>query len=243
MEPESQQSVPRYRRILLKLSGEALAGGEGSGINPDIVSSIAEEIRDVYALGVEIAIVIGGGNFFRGAMGERLGISRVVGDHMGMLATVMNALAVQNELRKLDIQARVMTALEMMEVAEPYIIQKADSHLSNGWIVLASGGTGHPFFTTDTAAGLRAIELGADLLLKATKVDGVYSSDPVKDTNAERYKSISYMDVIKKQLKVMDLTAISLCMDNNLPIVVFNLFNKGSLKRILSGEEIGTYIS
>lgn len=243
MEPESQQSVPRYRRILLKLSGEALAGGEGSGINPEIVSSIAREIRDVHSLGVEIAVVIGGGNFFRGSMGERLGISRIVGDHMGMLATVMNALAVQNELEKLNVQARVMTALEMMEVAEPYIIQKAESHLKNGWVVLASGGTGHPFFTTDTAASLRAIELGADLLLKATKVDGVYSSDPVEDKNAERYKNISFMDVITKQLKVMDLTAISLCMDNNLPIIVFNLFNKGSLKRILSGEEIGTYIS
>jgi len=233
----------QYKRVLLKLSGEALAGDAKTGINPDILSQMAEEIKEVVALGVELAIVIGAGNIFRGSLGEELGIDRATGDHMGMLATVMNALAVQDALQKIDVPARVMTAIEMNEVAEPYVIQKAQSHLRKGKVVIAAGGTGHPFFTTDTASSLRAIELKADVMLKATRVDGVYTSDPEKDASAEKIDDISYMDVIKNQLRVLDLTSVSLCMDNDLPIIVFNLFNRGSLKRIILGEKIGTIIS
>jgi len=232
----------RYKRILLKLSGEALAGQDKTGINPDVIQQIATEIKEVSDLGVEVALVIGAGNIFRGAMAESLGINRSTGDFMGMLATVMNSMAVENTLEKMNKPTRVLTAIEMKHVAEPYTIQKALDHLKKGRIVIAAGGTGHPYFTTDTAASLRAVELSADVLLKATKVDGVYTGDPEKDPNAEKIVEIPYMEMIKRQLRVMDLTAISLCMDNNLPIIVFNLFERGALKRIVLGEAVGTKI-
>lgn len=234
---------PHYKRILLKLSGAALAGPDKTGINPEVIQQIASEIKEVSELGVEIAMVIGAGNIFRGAMAEALGINRSTGDFMGMLATVMNSMAVENTLEKMNITTRVLTAIEMRHVAEPYTIQKSLDHLRKGRIVIAAGGTGHPYFTTDTAASLRAVELEANVLLKATRVDGVYTGDPETDKDAEKISEISYIDVIKQQLRVMDLTAISLCMDNNLPIVVFNLFERGSLKRIVLGEKIGTKIS
>ena len=243
MAPGSSNPQTRYRRILLKLSGEALAGEDKTGINPAILASVAREIKDIHLQGVEVATVIGAGNLFRGSMAERLGIKRVTGDHMGMLATVMNSLALQNALEAIDVPARVMCSFSMKEIAEPYIIRKALDHLDHGRVVIISGGTGHPFFTTDTAASLRGVELDADVLLKATRVDGVYTSDPKKDTAAKRIDRISYIDVIKGQLGVMDFTAISLCMDNKLPIIVFNLFTQGSLKRIVAGESLGTLIS
>ncbi|MCL1864309.1 MAG: UMP kinase [Spirochaetes bacterium] len=233
---------PFYKRILLKLSGEALAGPDKTGINPKIIHQIASEVKEVSQLGVEVAMVIGAGNIFRGAMAESLGINRSTGDFMGMLATVMNSMAVENTLEKMNQPTRVLTAIEMKHVAEPYTIQKAEDHLKKKRIVIAAGGTGHPYFTTDTAASLRAVELGADLLLKATRVDGVYTGDPEKDKDAKKINEISFIDMITRRLKVMDLTAISLCMDNNLPIVVFNLFEKGSLKKIILGENIGTKI-
>ncbi len=235
-------NTPYYKRILLKLSGEALAGPDKTGINPEIIQHIASEIKEVADLGVEIALVIGAGNIFRGAMADSLGINRSTGDFMGMLATVMNSMAVENTLEKMNQPTRVLTAIEMKHVAEPYTIQKAEDHLKKGRIVIAAGGTGHPYFTTDTAASLRAVELGADVLLKATKVDGVYTGDPEKDKDAVKIKEITFIDMITRQLRVMDLTAISLCMDNNLPIVVFNLFEKGALKKIVLGEKIGTKI-
>ncbi len=235
--------APHYKRILLKLSGEALAGPDKTGINPAIIQQIASEVKEVADLGIEIAMVIGAGNIFRGAMAEELGINRSTGDFMGMLATVMNSMAVENTLEKMNQPTRVLTSIEMKHVAEPYTIQKANDHLKKGRIVIAAGGTGHPYFTTDTAASLRAVELGADILLKATRVDGVYTGDPEKDPEAKKITEISYIEMIQKQLRVMDLTAISLCMDNNLPIAVFNLFEKGSLKRIVMGEKLGTLIS
>ena len=238
----AENRAPRYKRILLKLSGEALAGPDKTGISPEIIQQIASEIVEVSDLGVEVALVIGAGNIFRGAMADSLGISRSTGDFMGMLATVMNSMAVENTLEKMNKPTRVLTAIEMKHVAEPYTIQKALEHLKKGRIVIAAGGTGHPYFTTDTAASLRAVELGADVLLKATRVDGVYTGDPEKDPSAEKIVEISYIEMIKRQLRVMDLTAISLCMDNNLPIIVFNLFDKGALKRIVFGEAIGTKI-
>ncbi len=236
-------NTPQYKRILIKLSGEALAGPDKTGINPEVIQQIASEIKEIADIGVEIALVIGAGNIFRGAMAEELGINRSTGDFMGMLATVMNSMAVQNTLEKMEQPTRVLTSIEMKHVAEPYTIQKAVDHLKKGRIVIAAGGTGHPYFTTDTAGSLRAVELGADVLLKATRVDGVYSGDPEKDENAVKIEEISYIEVIQRQLRVMDLTAISLCMDNHLPIVVFNLFEKGALKRIVLGEKIGTKIS
>jgi uridylate kinase len=233
----------RYRRILLKLSGEALAGEEKTGISSRILAGVAREIRDIHLMGIETAVVIGGGNLFRGSWGEDLGIKRVTGDYMGMLATVMNSLALQNALEDADVPARVMCPFSMKEIAEPYIIRKALDHLEHGRVVIASGGTGHPFFTTDTAAGLRAVELAADVLLKATRVDGVYTSDPERDASAQRIESISYLDMLKRQLRIMDVTAVSLCMDNRLPIIVFNLFSSGSLRKIAAGEPVGTLIS
>jgi uridylate kinase len=238
----TENEGPRYKRILLKLSGEALAGPDKTGINPEIINQIATEIKEVSDLGVEVALVIGAGNIFRGAMADSLGISRSTGDFMGMLATVMNSMAVENTLEKMNKSTRVLTAIEMKHVAEPYTIQKALDHLKKGRIVIAAGGTGHPYFTTDTAASLRAVELGADVLLKATRVDGVYTGDPEKDPDAKKILEIPYIEMIKQQLRVMDLTAISLCMDNNLPIIVFNLFEKGALKKIVLGENIGTKI-
>lgn len=240
---ESEVSDNKYKRILLKLSGEALAGGDRTSIDPGIVSRIAKEVKEIHSRGIQVVMVIGAGNIFRGTMGESLGINRAVGDHMGMLATVMNSLAVKDALDKLGVPTRVMSAIEMKEVAEPYIIPKAISHLNNGQVVIAAGGTGHPYFTTDTAASLRGVELQADILLKATRVDGVYTSDPEKDKDATKMETISFIDVIKNQLKVMDLTAISLCLENDLPIVVFDLFEEGALEKVVNGETVGTKIS
>lgn len=242
MEP-AREFQPRYRRILLKLSGEALAGESQSGFNPAFMRSIVSEIREVHRLGIEVAMVVGAGNIFRGSLAESLGIRRITGDHMGMLATVMNSLALQSSLEEAGVPARVLSAFEMKEIAEPYIIRKALDHLEHGRVVIAAGGTGHPFFTTDTAASLRAVEMGADVLLKATKVDGVYTGDPKREPDAKKHEEISYLEVLAGQLHVMDFTAVSLCMDNRLPIIVFNLFETGSLKRIVAGERVGTLIS
>jgi uridylate kinase len=232
----------KYKRIMIKLSGEALAGEGKLGYDTAIVRKLAEEIKAARALGIEVALVIGGGNFFRGAIGETLGMERATGDYMGMLATVMNALAMQDALEKTGVPTRVMSAIEMRSIAEPYIRRRAIRHLEKGRVVILSAGTGNPFFTTDTAASLRAIEIGAQILMKATKVDGVYDKDPVKHKDAVRIERIPYLDVIQKQLRVMDLTAISLCMDNKLPIVVFNLFADDSIVRVARGENIGTTI-
>jgi len=240
MESESQT---KYKRILLKLSGEALAGQQKVGINPEIVSHIAREVKSAYELGVDVALVIGGGNIFRGSMGTSIGIERATGDYMGMLGTIINALAVQSVLENMGIPTRVMTAIEMRQVAEPYIRRRALRHLEKRRIIIFAAGTGNPFFTTDTAAALRAIEIGADLFLKATKVDGVYDKDPAKFPEAHKINAASYMDVLQHQLGVMDYTAVSLCMENKLSLVVFNLFDEGSLVKILKGEDIGTRIS
>ena len=226
----------------MKLSGEALAGEEGYGIDSKVLDFIAEEIKEIYELGVEIAIVIGGGNIFRGIQGAAKGMERASADYMGMLATVLNALSLQYALEKLGVNTRVQTAIEMKELAEPYIRRRAIRHLEKGRIVIFAAGTGNPFFTTDTAAALRAMEIGAEVILKATKVDGVYTADPLLNPQAERFKELSYLDVLQKQLRVMDSTAVSLCMDNNLPIIVFNLREKGNMKRILLGEDIGTIV-
>ncbi|MDP2911251.1 MAG: UMP kinase [Candidatus Omnitrophota bacterium] len=233
---------PAYKRVVLKMSGEVLQGKQGYGIDPEVTSSIAEEIKDVKKLGIEIAIVIGGGNIYRGATAEGQGVDRTAADYMGMLATVINGLALQDSLEKAGVFTRVQTAIDMQELAEPYIRRKAIRHLEKGRVVIFVAGTGNPYFSTDTAASLRAIELGADAILKATKVDGVYSADPKKDKSAKKYKSLKYIQVLKKGLKVMDATAISLCMDNKLPIIVFNLTQKGNIKRVLLGEKIGTIV-
>jgi uridylate kinase len=243
MTAESDIELVKFRRILLKLSGEALAGDDRYGISPAVVRKIAGEIGDVFRLSVDVAIVVGGGNIFRGTTGKALGMDRSTGDYMGMLATVINALALQDALEKLDIPSRVMTALQMQAVAEPYVRRRAIRHLEKRRVVILSGGTGNPFFTTDTAASLRAIEIGADILMKATKVDGVYDMDPVEYPEAKKIDTIAYLDVIQRQLRVMDLTAISLCMDNVLPISVFDLFAENSIRKIVCGERIGTLIS
>jgi uridylate kinase len=232
----------RFRRILLKLSGEALKGERTYGIDSATVTGIANEILDVRELGIEIAVVIGAGNIYRGSSGEVECVEKTSGDYMGMLATVINGLALQGALEKVGIYTRVLTAIEMHQLAEPYIRRRAIRHLEKGRVVILAGGTGNPYFTTDTAAALRAIEIGADVILKATKVDGVYSSDPLKDKDATKYEELSYMDVLKKQLSVMDNTAISLCMDNHLPIIVFNFKQKGNIRRIVLGEKIGSIV-
>lgn len=219
-----------------------MMGDKGYGIDPQTVDFIAKEIKDAVEMGVEVAIVIGGGNIFRGVEASVKGIERASADYMGMLATVINALALQNALEKQNVSTRVQSAIEMKELAEPYIRRKAIRHLEKGRTVIFAAGTGNPYFTTDTAASLRAMEIGADVILKATKVDGIYSSDPMKDPNAKRYSSLTYIDVLNKGLTVMDSTAISLCMDNNLPIIVFNLKNKGNIRRILEGKKIGTIV-
>ncbi len=234
---------PCYKRILLKLSGEALAGQQGYGIDPDIIIGIAREIREVADLGLEIAIVIGGGNIFRGLAASSAGMDRASADYMGMLATMMNSLALQDALEKAGVNTRVQSAIEMQEIAEPYIRRRAVRHLEKGRVVIFGAGTGNPFFTTDTAASLRAIEIGAEIILKATKVDGVYNADPNKDKNAVKYDQLTYLDVLKQGLKVMDSTAISLCMDNNLPILVFDLTSTGNIKRVVCGEQIGTLVT
>ena len=233
----------KYRRVLLKLSGEILAGDRGFGMDPSVMANLADQVRSVCDLGVELGIVIGAGNIFRGSEASALGVDRVSGDYMGMLGTAINALALQNVLEQRDIETRVLSAIEMREISEPYIKRRATRHLERNRVVVFSCGTGNPFFTTDTAASLRATEIGADLLIKGTKVDAVYDSDPEKNPNAKPYRTLSFMDVLRNQLKVMDAAAISLCMDNNLPIVVFNIGVAGNLKRVVSGEEIGTFIS
>lgn len=237
------QKKLRYKRAVIKLSGEALMGARGYGIDPETVNFIANEIKEGLKLGAQIAVVIGGGNIFRGMEAATKGMERATADYMGMLATVINALALQNSLEKLGIPTRVQSAIEMREVAEPYIRRKALRHLEKGRVVIFAAGTGNPFFTTDTAAALRAIEIGAEVIMKATKVDGVYSADPVKFPDAKKFDKITYMEVLKKGLNVMDSTAITLCMDNELPIVVFNLRGKGNIKKALSGEKIGTLVS
>jgi uridylate kinase len=233
---------PSYKRILLKLSGEALAGQQGYGIDPDIIMGIAREVREVVDLGVQIAIVIGGGNIFRGVAASSSGMDRASADYMGMLATVMNSLALQDALEKAGVITRVQSAIEMQAIAEPYIRRRAVRHLEKGRVVIFGAGTGNPFFTTDTAASLRAIEIGAEIILKATKVDGVYNADPAKDKNAVKYNQLSYLDVLKQGLEVMDSTATSLCMDNELPILVFDLTTRGNIQRVVCGEQIGTVV-
>ncbi|OGW38775.1 MAG: UMP kinase [Nitrospirae bacterium RBG_13_39_12] len=231
-----------YNRILLKISGEAMMGDKSYGIDPSTVDFMAKEIKEAISTGVQIAIVIGGGNIFRGVEASVKGMERASADYMGMLATVINALALQNSLEKNDIPTRVQSAIEMKELTEPYIRRKAIRHLEKGRTVIFAAGTGNPYFTTDTAAALRAMEIGADVILKATKVDGIYSSDPVKDPTAKKYNTVTYIDVLKRGLSIMDSTAVSLCMDNNLPIVVFNLRGNGNIKRIIKGKKIGTLV-
>jgi uridylate kinase len=228
--------------VLLKMSGEALAGSSGYGIDPGVLASLAAEVRDVYAVGCELALVIGGGNIFRGIAGSTRGIDRATGDYMGMLATVINALAFQDALEKLEVPTRVLSAIGMQQVAEPYIRRRATRHLEKGRVVIFAAGTGNPFFTTDTAASLRAMEIGAEVIFKATRVDGVYSADPNHDPAATRFDELTYMDVLRQGLKVMDSTAISLCMDNDLPILVFNMLEAGSILRAVTGERIGTLV-
>lgn len=232
----------RYKRVLLKLSGEVLGGTQGYGIDPKTITSIALEIKDVVASGVELALVIGGGNIFRGLAASSKGMDRASADYMGMLATMINALAMQDALEQIGVFTRVQSAIAMQEVAEPYIRRKAIRHLEKGRVVIFGAGTGNPYFTTDTAASLRAMEIGADVILKGTKVDGVYSADPKKDPNAIRYSSLSYLQVLQEGLQVMDATATSLCMDNNLPIIVFDVGVAGNVKRVVCGEEIGTIV-
>lgn len=236
-------SEPKYKRIVLKLSGEALMGDQGFGISPDVIKYVAAEVRKVYDLGVETAIVVGGGNIFRGVKASSYGMDRASADHMGMLATVINSLALQDALEKNGIPTRVQSAITMNEVAEPFILRKAVRHLEKGRVVIFAAGTGNPYFTTDTGAVLRAQEIHAELLLKATKVDGVYDSDPVKNKDAKFIKKISYMEVLEKQLQVMDMTAISLAMDNGLPLMVFDMMTPGNIKDVICGQEVGTLIS
>ena len=232
-----------YRRVLLKVSGEALAGARGYGIDPETIGRIAEEIREVVDLGVQVAVVIGGGNIFRGMAAGSGGIERATGDHLGMLATVINALALQDAIEKVGVPTRVLSAIEMRAVAEPYIRRRAMRHLEKGRVVVFAAGTGNPFFTTDTAGALRAIEIGAEAILKATKVDGIYTADPAKDPTASRLPRVTYIEVLNRGLQVMDTTAISLCMENKLPIVVFDLTRRGNIRRIVMGEPVGSVVS
>lgn len=232
-----------YKRILLKISGEALAGNQGFGIDEAVLNQVALELKEAQSLGVQVAIVIGGGNIFRGLSASEKGMDRVSSDHMGMLATCINALALQDILEQKGASTRVMSAIELSDMAEPYIRRRALRHLDKGRLLIFSGGTGNPYFTTDTAASLRAMEIGADVLLKATKVDGVFDQDPEKNPNSKKFDKISYIHVLQKELKIMDSTAISLCMDNGLTLVAFNLKQKGNLVRVLKGEQIGTTIN
>ena len=234
---------PKYRRILLKLSGEALGGNSGTGIDPDAVSDMAHQIGEVRQLGVEVVIVVGGGNIFRGLAGSERGIERATGDYMGMLATVINALALQDALEKKGTATRVQSAIAMSQVAEPFIRRRAVRHLEKGRVVIFGGGTGNPYFSTDTAAALRANEIGAEVILKATKVDGIYDSDPKKNPGAKRFVQITYLEAFQRQLKVMDSTAFSLCMDNKMPIVVFEFSRPHNLKRVVLGEKVGTLVT
>ncbi|MHB1757181.1 MAG: UMP kinase [Leptospirillum sp.] len=231
-----------YRRVLLKLSGEALMGDLSFGIDPDVMDRIAGEVQELSQLGKEIGIVIGGGNFFRGLSGIQQGIDRASADYMGMLSTVLNSLALQSSLERKGVSTRVLSAIEMRALAEPYIRRRAVRHLEKGRVVIFAAGTGNPYFTTDTAAALRAMEIGAEVVLKATKVDGIYSDDPKKNKNATRYVQLTYGEVLEKRLKVMDATAVSLCMDNNLPIIVFDLTEDRNIVRVVQGEELGTLV-
>jgi len=241
--PDAGTKPARYRRVLIKLSGESLAGEGESGISPAVVSQIAGELRDARQLGCELAVVVGGGNIFRGLKAADMGMDRATGDYMGMLATVLNSLALQDALEKLDVATRVLSALEIREVAEPYIRRRATRHLEKGRVVIFAAGTGNPFFTTDTAASLRAVEVGADVIMKATRVDGVYSADPEKDPNAVRFETLTHFEVLQKGLRVMDTTAISLCMENRMPILVFDMMRAGNIVRAVSGEPIGTIVT
>lgn len=233
----------RYKRILLKLSGEALLGDRQYGVDPAFCAFIADQVARVREQGVEVGIVVGGGNIFRGMAAAARGMDRATGDYIGMLATVMNGLALQDALERVNVTTRVMTAISMNEVAEPYIRRRAVRHLEKGRVVIFVAGTGNPYFTTDTAAALRAVEIGAEVLLKATKVDGVYDADPMKDPNAVRYDRLAYSDLLRDQLKVLDATAVSLCMENDLPIIVFNLHHPENITRVAAGESVGTLIS
>ena len=236
-------SQPQFKRILLKLSGEALMGEQGFGVDPEVASRIASEVTEVRQMGVQVAIVVGGGNFIRGVAASAMGIDRVVADNMGMLATIINSLALQDALEKKGSHTRVATAIEMRAVAEPFILRRAIRHMEKDRVVILAGGTGNPYFSTDTAAALRAIEIKAEVILKATKVDGVYDADPQKFPDAKKFAEISYLDVLAKSLAVMDSTAISLCMNNHLPIIVFNLTVPGNLKRVILGEKIGSLVA
>ncbi|MBI2178861.1 MAG: UMP kinase [Candidatus Tectomicrobia bacterium] len=234
---------PRFRRILLKLSGEALGGKRSYGIDPVTVAEIAEQIAEVHQLGVDLAVVVGGGNIFRGAEAAAMGMERTNADYMGMLATVINALALQHALEKTGLVTRVQSAIHMAELCEPYIRRRAIRHMEKRRVVIFAGGTGNPYFTTDTTASLRAVEVGCECILKATNVDGVYSADPREDSSAEFIHRLTYIEVLNRQLAVMDTTAISLCMDNNLPIIVFNLRKQGNIRRVVMGEEVGTLVA
>ena len=233
---------PFYKRVLLKLSGEALMGEQEFGISSDVIASYARQIKEIADLGVEVSVVIGGGNIFRGLSGATQGVDRVTGDHMGMLATVINSLALQNSIEKLGVQTRVLTAIEMHKIAEPFIKRRAQRHLEKGRVVIFGAGTGNPYFTTDTAAALRAIEMNTEVVLKATKVDGIYDKDPVKYSDAVKYETVTYTEVLNKNLKVMDATAISLCRENRLPIIVFDSLTEGNIKKVIMGEKIGTTV-
>ena len=236
-------SQPKYRRILLKLSGEAIGGDAGVGIAPEALQNMAVQIAEVRELGVQIVVVMGGGNIFRGLQGSEKGIERATGDYMGMLATVINSLALQDALEKLGVATRVQSAITMAQVAEGFIRRRAVRHLEKGRVVIFGGGTGNPYFSTDTAAALRANEIGAEVILKATKVDGIYNSDPKQNPKARRYSQITYLEALQKRLKVMDSTAFSLCMDNKMPIIVFDLFKPHNLRRVVMGEKVGTAVT
>ena len=243
MAAEAGPRRPAYRRIVLKLSGEALAGSQGYGLDPSMLVRIGAEVREVVGLGVQVAIVIGGGNIFRGVAASAGGMERATADYMGMLATVINALALQDALEKAGCQTRVLSAIEMRAVAEPYIRRRAIRHLEKGRVVIFAAVTGNPFFTTDTAGALRAVEIGADAIMKATKVDGIYSADPARDASAERLATVTYIEALNRRLEIMDTTAISLCMENKLPIVVFDLTRSGNIARIVCGEPVGSIVT
>lgn len=238
----SDKTIPKYKRVLLKLSGEALQGPGQFGISSDVIEYVSQEIKSIYSLGVETAIVIGGGNIFRGVSSSSKGMDRSTADYMGMLATVINALALQDFLERKGLPTRIQTALEIKQVAEPFIKRRAIRHLEKGRVVIFAAGTGNPFFTTDTAATLRGLQMGADIIMKATKVDGIYDKDPVKNKDASKFTELTYMEILKKGLKIMDATSISLCMEGNIPIVVFDLFEKGSVEKVIRGEKVGTIV-
>ncbi|HMN49868.1 MAG TPA: UMP kinase [Ignavibacteriaceae bacterium] len=233
----------KFKRVLLKLSGESLMGKQGFGISAEVLDFFSEEVKKVHDVGVQLGIVIGGGNIYRGLSASTQGIHRVTGDQMGMLATMINSLALQNAIEKIGIPTRLMSAIKMEEIAEPYIRRRAIRHLEKGRVVILGAGTGHPYFSTDTAASLRAVEIGADIIVKGTRVDGVYDSDPEKNPEAIRFDKISYLDILKNNLKIMDLTAVSLCQENDLPMMVFNMDIPGNLLKLVKGENVGTYIN